>query len=233
MGTVSVEIDDTNNDDIKGASLHIDLKSGFSTVYTKYWPIGIKEGNQYYDAGDQLGDNNDLPVMHLEFAYFHTANTTLNLFVNGDSNDNGTHCNIKARVVKFGAETVSFNTSSFTATKTNQTAGANVDSGTVTVSGFTGSKQVNLSGNSTALVSVNGGTFVNAASVGTITSGQTFEIRITASSTAGITRTATVEIGGTSVTYSVTTAGTYTPTYSGGGGSGSAGGGFETTTQLQ
>ena len=233
MGTVSVEIDDANNDDIKGASLHIDLKSGFSTVYTKYWPIGIKEGNQYYDAGDQLGDNNDLPVMHLEFAYFHTANTTLNLFVNGDSNDNGTHCNIKARVVKFGAETVSFNTSSFTATKTNQTAGANVDSGTVTVSGFTGSKQVNLSGNSSALVSVNGGTFVNAASVGTITSGQTFEIRITASSTAGITRTATVEVGGTSVTYSVTTAGTYTPTYSGGGGSGSPGGGFEDTTQLQ
>ena len=232
MGTVSVEIDDPSNDDIRGASLHIDLKVGTTVVYTKYWPIGIKEGNQYYDAGDQLGDSADLPVMHLEFAYFHVGTGTLNLFVNGDSNDSQTTCLIKARVVKFGAETVAFNTSSYTASQTNQTAGATVDSGTVTVSGFTTAQQVNLSGNSTALVSVNGGTFVNAASVGTITANQTFEIRLTASSTAGTTRTATVEIGGTSVTYSVTTAGTYTPTYSGGGGSGSAGGGFQNAGEI-
>ena len=233
MGTVSIEIVDPQNDDIRGASLHIDLKSGTTVVYTKYWPIGIKEGNQYYDAGDQFGDSNDLDIMHLEFAYFHTADTALNLFVNGDSNDTITTTLVKARAVRFGAETVSFNTTSFTASKTNQTASANVDSGTVTVSGFTGSKAVNLSGHSSALVSINGGSFVNAASAGTITSGQTFEIRLTASATAGATRSATVEIGGTSVTYSVTTAGTYTPTYSGGGGSGSAGGGFEDTTQLQ
>ena len=232
MGTISVEIDDANNDDIRGASLHIDLKSGFSTVYTKYWPIGHKEGNRYYDHGDQFGDSGDLPVMHLEFGYFHNANTTLNLFVNGDSNDNGTHCRIKARVVKFGAETVAFNTSSFTSAVTGATASSTQDSGTITVSGFTTAKQVNLSGHSSALVSVNGGTFVNAASVGTITANQTLELRLTASSTAGTTRSCTVEVGGTSATFTVTTTGTYTPQYSGGGGSGGAGGGFETQTQL-
>ena len=231
MGTCSIQITDAQSDDIRGASLHIDIKSGVSTVYTKYWPIGIKEGNQYYDAGDQLGDNNDLPVMHLEFGFFHTLNTTLNLFINGDSNDSITTCLAKARVVKFGAETVTFNPTSISAV-TGATASSTQDSGTVTVSGFTSAKQVNLTGNSTALVSVNGGTFVNAATVGTITANQTFEIRLTASATAGSTRTATVEIGGTAVTFSVTTTGTYTPQYSGGGGGGSAGGGFESSQEL-
>ena len=64
------------------------------------------------------------------------------------------------------------------------------------------------------------------------TANQTFELRLTASSTAGTTRSCTFDLDGTSVTYSVTTAGTYTPNYSGGGGGGSAGGGFENTTQL-
>ena len=231
MGTISVQITDAQNDDIRGASFHIDLKSGSTTVYTKYWPIGIKEGNQYYDAGDQFGDTNDLPVMHLEFAYFHTSNTALNLFVNADSNDSTTTCLVKARAVRFGAETVTFNPTSV--------AGATVAASTettfaaVTVSGFTGTKQVNLSGNSTALVSVNSGTFVNAASAGTISANQTFQVKITSSATAGAVRTATVEIGGTAITFSLTTQGTYTPTYSGGGGGGSAGGGFESATQLE
>ena len=233
MGTCSVEIDDVQNDDIRGASLHIDIKENTTIKYTKYWPIGIKEGNQYYDTNDQLGDNNDLPVMHLEFGFFYTGTGTLNLFVNGDSNDSVTTCIVKMRAVKFGAETVSFNTTSFTSSVSNATASSTQDSGTITVSGFTGSKQVNLSGNSSALVSVNGGSFVNSANVGTITANQTFEIRLTASATAGTTRSATVEIGGTSATFSVTTTGTYTPSFSGGGGSGSAGGGFESNTQLQ
>ena len=167
--------------------------------------------------------------MHLEFAYFHTSNTTLSLHINGDSNDTQTTCLARARVVKFGAETVTFNPTSISAV-TGATASSTQDSGTVTVSGFTGTKAVNLSGNSSALVSVNGGTFT--ASPGTISANQTFEIRLTASPTAGSTRSATVEIGGTAITFSVTTAGTYTPSYSGGGGSGGAGGGFETTNQI-
>ena len=232
MGTISVEIDDSNNDDIRGASLHIDLKSGFSTVYTKYWPIGQKEGNRYYDHTDQFGDNNDLPVMHLEFGFFHNSTNTLSLFVNGDSNDNGTHCNIKARVVKFGAETVAFNTSSFTSAITGATASSTQSSGNITVSGFTLAKSVNLSGDSSAKVSVNGGTFQSANVAQTITSGQTLQLQMTASATAGTTRSCTVEVGGTSATFTVTTTGTYTPQYSGGGGSGGAGGGFETQTQL-
>jgi len=229
MGTCSIQITDAQGDDIRGASLHIDIKAGVSVVYTKYWGIGQKEGNRYYDHTDQFGDSGDLPVMHLEFAYFHTASTTLSLHINGDSNDTQTTCLARARVVKFGAETVTFNPTSISAV-TGATASSTQDSGTVTVSGFTGTKAVNLSGNSSALVSVNGGTFT--ASPGTISANQTFEIRLTASPTAGTTRSATVEIGGTAITFSVTTAGTYTPSYSGGGGSGGAGGGFETTNQI-
>ena len=229
MGTCSITITDAQGDDIRGASLHIDIKAGNSVVYTKYWGIGQKEGNRYYDHTDQFGDSGDLPTMHLEFAYFHTASTTLSLHINGDSNDTQTTCLATARVVKFGAETVTFNPTSISAV-TGATASSTQDSGTVTVSGFTGTKAVNLSGNSSALVSINGGTFT--ASPGSISANQTFEIRLTASATAGTTRSATVEIGGTAITFSVTTAGTYTPSYSGGGGSGSAGGGFETTNQI-
>ena len=230
MGTASVEIDDVQGDDIRGASLHIDIKENTTIVYTKYWPIGIKEGNQYYDAGDQFGDNNDLPVMHLEFAFFYTGTNTLNLFVNGDSNDSITTCLIKARAVKFGAETVSFNPSSIS-TASGVTASSTVTFSAVTVSGFTGTKTVNLSGDSSALISVNSGSFVNS-NIPAISANQTFQVRLTASPTAGSTRSATVEIGGQAITLSCTTAGTYTPTYSGGGGSGSAGGGFQTAQEL-
>lgn len=229
MGTVSVEITDAQNDRIRGASFHIDLKSGFSTVYTKYWPIGIKEGNQYYDAGDAFGHSADLPVMHLEFAYFHTSNTALNLFVNADSNDTTTTCLVKARAVRFGAETVTFNPTSVAAATV--PASSQTTFASVTVSGFTGTKTVNLSGNSTAEISVNSGSFVSS-SIPAISANQTFQVRMTSSATAGAVRTATVEIGGTAITFTLTTQGTYTPTYSGGGGSGSAGGGFENTTQL-
>ena len=229
MGTVSVEITDAQNDRIRGASFHIDLKSGFSTVYTKYWPIGIKEGNQYYDAGDAFGHSADLPVMHLEFAYFHTSNTALNLFVNADSNDTTTTCLVKARAVRFGAETVTFNPTSVAAATV--PASTQTTFASVTVSGFTGTKTVNLSGNSTAEISVNSGSFVSS-SIPAISANQTFQVRMTSSATAGAVRTATVEIGGTAITFTLTTQGTYTPTYSGGGGSGSAGGGFENTTQL-
>ena len=229
MGTVSVEITDAQNDRIRGASFHIDLKSGFSTVYTKYWPIGIKEGNQYYDAGDAFGHSADLPVMHLEFAYFHTSNTALILFVNADSNDTTTTCLVKARAVRFGAETVTFNPTSVAAATV--PASTQTTFASVTVSGFTGTKTVNLSGNSTAEISVNSGSFVSS-SIPAISANQTFQVRMTSSATAGAVRTATVEIGGTAITFTLTTQGTYTPTYSGGGGSGSAGGGFESTTQL-
>ena len=127
------------------------------------------------------------------------------------------------------------NTSSFTSSVTNATASSTQDSGTITVGGFTSSKSVNLSGDSSALVSVNGGSFVNAASAGNITAGQTLELRLTASATAGTTRSATVEVGGTSATFSVTTAGTYSSGYggSGSGGSGSGGGGFQNNTELR
>ena len=111
------------------------------------------------------------------------------------------------------------------------TASSTVTFSAVTVSGFTGTKTVNLSGDSSALISVNSGSFVNS-NIPAISANQTFQVRLTASPTAGSTRSATVEIGGQAITLSCTTAGTYTPTYSGGGGSGSAGGGFQTAQEL-
>ena len=208
----------------------MDIYAGASLVYTKYFPIGIKEGNQYYDAGDQFGDSADLAVMHMEFGFFYTGTSTLNAYLGADSNGTSSTASVRLRSVKFGAEVPSFDTSSFTSSRTGITAGATSDSGEVEVSGFTGSKAVTLTGHSSALVSVDNGTFLAAGSTDNIDSGMPFEIRLTASSTAGVTRTATVTIEGISVTYSITTAGTYSPSFGGGGG---GGGGFESDNELR
>ena len=136
----------------------------------------------------------------------------------------------KGRAVKFGADLASFDTSSFTASTTVSAGSGNQDSGTVTVStSGSGTSSVSLSGNSNALVSVNGGSFTS--SPGNISNNQTFEIRIPASSSNGVSRSATVTIDGVSATFTVTTSGTYS---AGGYGSGGGGtGGFSTTDQLR
>ena len=87
-----------------------------------------------------------------------------------------------------------------------------------------------LTGHSTAKVSVDNGTFKSAGSLDTIDSGMPFEVQLTASSTAGVSRSATVTIAGKSVTYTITTAGSYSGSYGGGG---SGGGGFQDDTELR
>lgn len=229
MGTVSIE--NLFGSSIRGGSIHLELRNASGTVqYERYFNPQIDDNNNVYSHSNNYSSSDR--EIHLEFGHFFLGSGALNAFIVADSNGSSTTTIVKIRAVRFGAEVVSFNTSSFTASKTGQTAGADVDSGTVTVSGFTGTKTGTLTGHSSALVSINGGTFVNSSSIGTISANQTFELRLTASSTAGTTRSCTFSLDGTAVTYSVTTAGTYTPNYSGGGGGGSAGGGFENTTQL-
>ena len=229
MGTVSIEL--IFGSTIRGGSIHLELRNSSGTVqYERYFNPQIDDANNVYSHSNNYSSSDR--EIHLEFGHFFLGSGALNAFIVADSNGSSSTTIVKIRAVRFGAEVVSFNTSSFTASKTGQTAGADVDSGTVTVSGFTGTKTGTLTGHSSALVSINGGTFVNSSSVGTISANQTFELRLTASSTAGTTRSCTFSLDGTAVTYSVTTAGTYTPNYSGGGGGGSAGGGFENTNQL-
>ena len=168
---------------------------------------------------------------HMPFAFFHTGSGTLKVNIRLEMTGSGSeNLAIKGRAVKFGADLASFDTSSFTASTTVSAGSGNQDSGTVTVStSGSGTSSVSLSGNSNALVSVNGGSFTS--SPGNISNNQTFEIRIPASSSNGVSRSATVTIDGVSATFTVTTSGTYS---AGGYGSGGGGtGGFSTTDQLR
>ena len=167
---------------------------------------------------------------HMPFAFFHTGSGTLKVNIRIESSSGSENLAIKGRCVKFGADLASFDTSSFTASRTVNAGSGNSDSGTVTVStSGSGSSSVSLSGNSNALVNVNNTGFT--ASPGNISNNQTFEIRIPASSSNGVTRSATVTIDGISATYSVTTSGTYS---SGGYGSGGSGtGGLPNQTELR
>ena len=167
---------------------------------------------------------------HMPFAFFYTGTGTVKVNVKLETTSGTESLSIKGRAVKFGAELASFDTSSFTASRTVSAGSGNSDSGTVTVStAGGGSSSVSLSGNSNALVSVNNGSFT--ASPPNISNNQTFEIRIPASSSNGVTRSATVTIDGISATYTVTTTGTYS---SGGYGSGGGGtGGLPDITDLR
>lgn len=70
--------------------------------------------------------------------------------------------------------------------------GATATSNLVTLSGFEGSVGISVSGAS-ALYSVDGGEFISTS--GTVTPGQTVRVRLTASSTEGATRTASLTVG--------------------------------------
>ena len=167
---------------------------------------------------------------HMPFAFFYTGTGTVKVNIRLETTSGTESLAIKGRAVKFGAELASFDTSSFTASRTVSAASGNSDSGTVTVStAGGGSSSVSLSGNSNALVSVNGGSFTSSPP--NISNNQTFEIRIPASNSQGVTRSATVTIDGISATYSVTTSGTYN---SGGFGSGGGGtGGLAAENELR
>ncbi|HAU29913.1 MAG TPA: hypothetical protein DCW68_07405 [Rhodospirillaceae bacterium] len=73
----------------------------------------------------------------------------------------------------------------------------------VTISGFSDSLTASVSGSGSPQISVNGGTWAGSAS---ITAGNTLSVRLTASASFNTGASATVTIGGTSATFSVTTA---------------------------
>ena len=168
----------------------------------------------------------------MQFGFFYTGTGTLTMNAIARSTGSSSTMRVGFRSVKFGAEVVGFSGS--IGNITSATAGAtDQESGAITASGFTGSKTITLSGHSSGEVEVNNsGTFASSAS---ITSGQTFKLRLDASSTAGTTRSVTATLGTASITFSVTTAGSYSSGFGGGGsgGAGSGGGGFQNETELR
>ena len=224
-----VHFDNISGSDIRQGSIHIDIKAGASTVYTDYMNEQLQETDFIYGPGNRYTSSER--KLHMQFGFFYTGTGTLTMNAIARSHGSSTNMRVGFRSVKFGAEVVSLSGS--IGNITSATAGAsNQESGSITASGFTGSKTITLSGHSSGEVQVGSGSF---SSSGTITSGQSFKLRLDASSTAGTTRSVTATIGSASITFSVTTAGTYSSGYggSGSGGSGSGGGGFQDTNELR
>lgn len=88
---------------------------------------------------------------------------------------------------------------SFTAA-TNANPGAQVESNTVTISGINGAAPISIVGGS---YRINGGEFT--AANGTVSNGNTLQLRTTASNNPGATSTATVNVGGLEAAFTSTT----------------------------
>jgi hypothetical protein len=97
------------------------------------------------------------------------------------------------------ANTPTFNPSDFTDATTNIEPNATVTSNTITVGNINVSLSVSTSG---CTVSINGGSFVSS---GTVSNGQTLQIRSTASSSFGTTTTPSITVGSTTINQTVTT----------------------------
>lgn len=97
------------------------------------------------------------------------------------------------------ANTPTFNPSDFTDATTNIEPNATVTSNTITVGNINVSLSVSTSG---CTVSINGGSFVSS---GTVSNGQTLQIRSTASSSFGTTTTPSITVGSTTIDQTVTT----------------------------
>ena len=225
-----VHFDNISGSQIREGSIHIDIKAGASTVYTDYMGYAFTESNGTYNQDNHYSTSER--KLHMQFGFFYTGTGTLTMNAIARSTGSSSTMRVGFRSVKFGAEVVSFSGS--IGNITSATAGAtDQESGAITASGFTGSKTITLSGHSSGEVEVNNsGTFASSAS---ITSGQTFKLRLDASSTAGTTRSVTATLGTASITFSVTTAGSYSSGFGSGGsgGSGSGGGGFQNNQELR
>jgi hypothetical protein len=119
---------------------------------------------------------------------------------------NTTSCNITVGTVTRTftvttaiANTPTFNPSDFTDATTNIEPNATVTSNTITVGNINVSLSVSTSG---CTVSINGGSFVSS---GTVSNGQTLQIRSTASSSFGTTTTPSITVGSTTINQTVTT----------------------------
>lgn len=76
-------------------------------------------------------------------------------------------------------------------------------SNTITVSGITTSATISISGTGSPAYSINGGAYTSSA--GSVVNGNTVQVRVTSSASTGTTNTATLNIGGVTDTFSVTT----------------------------
>jgi len=119
---------------------------------------------------------------------------------------NTTSCNITVGTVTRTftvttaiANTPTFNPSDFTDATTNIEPNSTVTSNTITVGNINVSLSVSTSG---CTVSINGGSFVSS---GTVSNGQTLQIRSTASSSFGTTTTPSITVGSTTIDQTVTT----------------------------
>ena len=97
------------------------------------------------------------------------------------------------------ANTPTFNPSDFTDATSNIEPNSTVTSNTITVGNINVSLSVSTSG---CTVSINGGSFVSS---GTVSNGQTLQIRSTASSSFGTTTTPSITVGSTTIDQTVTT----------------------------
>ena len=208
MGGISVG--GLTGSSIRGASIHLDIRAGSSSsnLYSKYFPIGIKESNQYYDTGDgyELGEN----TMEMEFMYFYTGTQTLKAYITADSNGSSSGLTVKCRAVKFGSEQP--NAFTFTDELALTKAANNTTyetSNTITLGGFSGNLTASVSGHSSAQMSINSGSFTSSDT--SVDSGDTIQLRILKPSTDATTRSATLNVGGVQDTYTIRTTGTYAP----------------------
>jgi hypothetical protein len=119
---------------------------------------------------------------------------------------NTTSCNITVGTVTRTftvttaiANTPTFNPSDFTDATSNIEPNSTVTSNTITVGNINVSLSVSTSG---CTVSINGGSFVSS---GTVSNGQTLQIRSTASSSFGATTTPSITVGSTTIDQTVTT----------------------------
>ena len=80
-----------------------------------------------------------------------------------------------------------------------------VYSNTITVGGINAAAPVSISGTGSPAYSINGGAYTSSS--GTVTNGQTVQVRVTSSSSSSTSVTATLNIGGVTYTFTATTAG--------------------------
>lgn len=195
-----VSLDLTSGSSMLGGQISVRIKEGSTTKADYRFPF-----TNEFDGGDGL-ETSDQGELQVSFGYFYSGTSTLSLYVRGDSNGSSSTATVKARVVKFGAEQP--NAFTFTDVTGASTSSTNT-SNTVTLSGFTGTLVAQLSGHSSATFRVNSGSFTSADK--NVTSGDTVNVRLTASANSGTVRGATLVVSGISDTFSVTTSGTYVP----------------------
>ena len=150
---------------------------------------------------------------NIPIAFRYTGSGTVRLFIQGQGNGNNLQVgSVEARFFKFGVDTP--NQFTFTdvpgaSTNTQHT------SNTETLAGSFTATTATLTGTGSPTMSINGGSF--SSSSATVSIGDTIQVRLTSAGTAGTSISATVTVGETSDTYTVTT--------TGGGGFGPPGGG--------